>query len=119
MSQSDIIMMVLTGVIFGACCFFSWFMSKIAEDEDGYRSKELEALIQILKDYESLSKYISVVNDKLAEIKEMEVQIYDICDRVEKRVSSLSSDTMWVDRSIGRIPIFPTDESEVSGDSGD
>lgn len=119
MSQSDIVRMVLTGVIFGACCFFSWFMSKIAEDEHGYRSKEIETLIQILQSYDHMRRYIEVVNDKLTEIKELEVQIYDICDRVEKRVSSLSADTMWVDRSAGRIPIFPTDESEVSGDSGD
>lgn len=119
MSQSDIVMLVLTGVIFGACCFFSFFLSKIAEDEHGYRSKEIEALIQILQSYDHMRRYIEVVNDKLAEIKELEVQIYDICDRVEKRVSSLSADTMWVDRSDGRIPIFPTDESEVPGDSGD
>ena len=119
MSQSDIVMLVLTGVIFGIACFFSWFMSKIAEDEHGYRSKEIETLIQILKSYDHMSKYIEVVNDKLIEIKELEVQIYDICDRVEKRVSSLSADTMWVDRPDSRIPIFPTDESEVSGDSGD
>ena len=119
MSQSDIVMLVLTGVIFGACCFFSWFMSKIAEDEHGYRSKEIETLIQILKSYDNMSRYTSVVTDKLTEIKELEVQIYDICDRIEKRVSSLSADTMWVDRSVGGIPIFPTDESEVPGDSGD
>lgn len=119
MSQSDVVMLVLTGVIFGIACFFSWFMSKIAEDEHGYRSKEIETLIQILKSYEHMSKYTGVVNDKLTEIKELEVQIYDICDRVEKRVSSLSSDTMWVDRTASRIPIFPTDESEVPGDSGD
>lgn len=119
MSQSDIVMLVLTGVIFGIACFFSWFMSKIAEDEHGYRSKEIETLIQILKSYDNTSKYIKVVNDKLIEIKELEVQIYDICDRIEKRVSSLSADTMWVDRSAGGIPIFPTDESKVSGDSGD
>lgn len=119
MSQSDIVMLVFTGVIFGACCFFSWFMSKIAEDEHGYRSKEIETLIQILKSYEHMSRYTGVITDKLTEIKELEVQIYDICDRIEKRVSSLSADTMWVDRSVGRIPIFPTDEGEVSGDSSD
>ena len=119
MSQSDVVMLVLTGVVFGACCFFSFFLSKIAEDEHGYRSKEIETLIQILKSYDHMSRYIGVVNDKLIEIKELEVQIYDICDRIEKRVSSLSADTMWVDRSVGGIPIFPTDESETSGDSGD
>ena len=119
MSQSDVVMLVLTGVIFGIACFFSWFLSKIAEDEHGYRSKEIETLIQILKSYDHMSRYTGVVTDKLTEIKELEVQIYDICDRIEKRVSSLSSDTMWVDRSAGGIPIFQTDESEVSGDSGD
>ena len=119
MSQSDIVMLVLTGVILGISCFFSWFMSKIAEDEHDYRSKEIETLIQILKNYDLMRKYTGVVTDKLTEIKELEVQIYDICDRIEKRVSSLSADTMWVDRSVGGIPIFPTDESEVSRDSGD
>ena len=117
MSQSDIVMLVLTGVMFGIACFFSWFMSKIAEDENGYRSKEIETLIQILQSYDHMRRYIEVVNDKLTEIKELEVQIYDICDRVEKRVSSLGSDTMWVDWPSSGVPCSP--EGEVSGDSGD
>lgn len=117
MSQSDIVMLVFTGVIFGACCFFSWFMSKIAEDEHGYRSKEIETLIQILKNYDLMRRYTGVVTDKLTEIKELEVQIYDICDRIEKRVSSLSADTMWTGGFISGLPGTP--ESETSGDSSD
>lgn len=119
MSQNTLSILVMTGVILGEGCFFTLFLSRIAEEWRDCRRKEVEVILKEAKLVLSMQSALETFNDKLTEIKELEVQIYDICDRVEKRVSSLSSDTMWVDRTASRIPIFPTDESEVPGDSGD
>ena len=120
MSQSDIIMLALIGVILGVAAFFAFMHGKLAEDEHMYRCKEIDVMRSIMNCTTKLAQLPDIIkglDDKLSEIKELEVQIYDICDRVEKRVSSLSADTMWtggVDSGLSCTP-----ESETSGDSGD
>lgn len=117
MSQNSLSILVMTGVILGEGCFFTLFLSRIAEEWRDCRRKEVEVILKEAKLVLSMQSALETFNGKLAEIKELEVQIYDICDRIEKRVSSLSADTMWTggfDSGISRAP-----ESETSGDSGD
>lgn len=97
MSQSDIIMLVPTGVIFGIAAFFAFFTSRIAEDEAAYRAKEIGLLLTMAEQLNTFNLSLNKIDNiarSMDSLHEKENNIYDICDRIEQLVSSLGSSTM-------------------------
>lgn len=117
MSQSDMLILGMIGVILGEGCFFSLFLSKFVEEWREARRKEVDVILKEAKLVLHIPSVLETFNGLLMDILKKEEEIDVVCNRIERRLSALSADTMWTGGIDSGLSCTP--ESETSGDSGD